>query len=125
MSSGIDHQTAGSAAGLPLSYWQEQLWFLDQLSPGESTYNIMNACRWHGLLDADILRRSLSFLVARHEILRATIQVIDGVAGLAIAPSPDVILPVIDFSGRGEDEQQEALDDLIREQSQFAYDLQA
>lgn len=125
MSSGIDHQTAGSAAGLPLSYGQEQLWFLDQLSPGESTYNIMNACRWHGLLDADILRRSLSFLVARHEILRATIQVIDGVAGLAIAPSPDVILPVIDFSGRGEDEQQEALDDLIREQSQFAYDLQA
>src|SRR5947209_17512122 len=56
----------------PLSSGQEQLWFLDQLSPGETTYNISLAYRLRGQLDVDALRRSLTLLVGRHEALRAS-----------------------------------------------------
>ena len=44
----------------PLSSGQEQLWFLDQLSPGETTYNISLAYRLRGRLDVEALRRSLT-----------------------------------------------------------------
>lgn len=124
MSSETDHHSAGPSVDLPLSYGQEQLWFIDQLSPSETTYNIMLACRWHGPLDVDVLRRSLSLLIARHEILRATIRVADGVASHAIARSADVSLPLTDLSVLSGAEQDRALDDILREQGQVAYDLQ-
>src|SRR5439155_1029502 len=38
---------------LPLSYNQGQLWFLDQLLPGQSTYNIPQAMRLTGDLDVE------------------------------------------------------------------------
>src|SRR5438445_12934375 len=62
----------------PLSSGQEQLWFLDQLSPGETTYNISLAYRLRGRLDVEALRRSLTLLVGRHEALRASFGARDG-----------------------------------------------
>src|SRR5918992_528376 len=63
------------AAGLdrpPLSFAQEQLWFLDMLNPGDPTYNIVQVSRLTGPLDVPLLRRTLEFLVARHDVLRTT-----------------------------------------------------
>ncbi|MGH3159712.1 MAG: amino acid adenylation domain-containing protein, partial [Streptosporangiaceae bacterium] len=55
---------------LPLSFGQEQLWFLDRLAPGLAAYNIPYALRLSGPLDADALARALGRLTARHETLR-------------------------------------------------------
>jgi pristinamycin I synthase 3 and 4 len=57
-------------AQLPLSFAQERLWFLDQLSPGGAEYNIPLAVRLAGALDVAALERALAQLVARHQILR-------------------------------------------------------
>ncbi|MEO7330150.1 MAG: amino acid adenylation domain-containing protein, partial [Minicystis sp.] len=54
----------------PLSFAQERLWFLDQLTPGDSSYNIHLAMQIAGSLDTDALRKALSELVRRHEALR-------------------------------------------------------
>jgi amino acid adenylation domain-containing protein len=91
---------------LPLSSGQEQLWFLDRLAPGLATYNIPNALRIHGPLDAGALERALDGLVARHEALRTRLvsgadgrprQVVDAPAGAGLTA---VDLSAMDQAGR-------------------------
>ncbi|MCP4659524.1 MAG: AMP-binding protein, partial [bacterium] len=57
---------------VPLSFAQERLWFLDQLDPGSSTYNMPTAFRLAGRLDIPVLLASLREIVRRHEVLRTT-----------------------------------------------------
>lgn len=61
-----------SAQVAPLSYNQEGLWFLEQLYPGDATYNVPSAVRLLGRLDISAVRRSLQRIVDRHESLRTT-----------------------------------------------------
>ena len=69
----------------PLSFSQEALWFLDQLAPGQPTFNVTAAVRITGPLDQGALERSLSELVRRHESLRTTFVAIDGTPHQVIA----------------------------------------
>lgn len=55
---------------LPLSYAQERFWFLYQLEPDSSAYNMAGALRIKGQLRLDILNRALNEISRRHEILR-------------------------------------------------------
>ncbi|MBP2329725.1 non-ribosomal peptide synthetase component F/acyl carrier protein [Kibdelosporangium banguiense] len=89
---------------LPLSYAQEQLWFLDQLTPGETFYNVDIGYRLRGPLDVEVLQRSLTLLVARHETLRATFHDADGTPYQLISPPAEVELTVIDRTGEDRDE---------------------
>jgi len=54
----------------PLSFAQRRLWFLDQLEPGNTAYNLSFGVRLKGKLNADALERSLGEIVRRHEVLR-------------------------------------------------------
>ena len=56
----------------PLSFAQQRLWFFDQLEPNSALYNISGAVRLRGLLDREILERSLNQVLQRHEVLRAS-----------------------------------------------------
>src|SRR5262249_30679407 len=83
---------------LPLSYAQQRLWFLDQLKPGSSFYNLPGAVLLRGSLKQSALEDSLKELVRRHEILRTTFGVADGQPFQVIAPTLSLPLPVIDLS---------------------------
>lgn len=61
---------AGKAQPLALSFAQQRMWFLDQLEPHGSVYNIPVGLRLSGPLDVDSLERSLSEIMRRHEVLR-------------------------------------------------------
>lgn len=63
---------------LPLSFAQERMWFLYQLSPDAAAYNIPASVRLHGPLNKAALRWSVGELVRRHEALRTTFTNIDG-----------------------------------------------
>ncbi|MER5646513.1 condensation domain-containing protein [Streptosporangium sp. NPDC002524] len=56
----------------PLSYLQEQLWFVEQDDPGNGSYNELKVLVLDGTLDAARLGRALERVVARHDVLRTT-----------------------------------------------------
>ncbi len=74
-------------AALPLSFAQQRLWFLDQLQPDSSVYNVPAAVRLSGALDLVALQRSLDAITARHETLRTTFALVDRQPVQVIAPA--------------------------------------
>ncbi|MGW5876140.1 non-ribosomal peptide synthetase [Nocardiopsis terrae] len=87
---------------LPTSFTQQRLWFLDQWAPGRSVYNSPIALRLRGELDTGALRRALTALVSRHEVLRTRYPVRDGVPFQEIAPAAEVPLRIVDVPGTEE-----------------------
>jgi amino acid adenylation domain-containing protein len=81
----------------PLSFSQQRLWFLDQLSPNSPAYNICTTFAFKGLLDAAVLRQSLGEIVRRHEIMRTTFTAIDGQGIQVVMPPSPPQLAVIDL----------------------------
>src|SRR4028118_1954306 len=54
---------------LPLSFAQQRLWFLDQLEPHSSFYNLTAGVRLTGELDIQALQHSFTQLLSPHETL--------------------------------------------------------
>ncbi|MDE3105744.1 MAG: amino acid adenylation domain-containing protein, partial [Acidobacteriota bacterium] len=73
-------QLSGETYRFPVSFAQLRLWFLDQLSPGSTSYLIPWALRIRGPLDATALAASLNGIVARHEIFRTHFEATEGEA---------------------------------------------
>lgn len=76
-------QLAGLPSGrapdnLPLSFVQERIWFLEELFPGNFTYNASKGVRLEGPLDVPALEKSLGEIVRRHEIFRVTCSTVAG-----------------------------------------------
>jgi hypothetical protein len=72
----IPRQTNGGVT--PLSFGQQRMWFLQQLDPTSPVYNTYHTSRVRSALNVAALRKAFETIVARHEVLRAIIQVIDG-----------------------------------------------
>ncbi|NNB98210.1 non-ribosomal peptide synthase/polyketide synthase, partial [Corallococcus exiguus] len=83
---------------IPLSFAQQRLWFLDQLTPGDASYNIPSALRLQGPVDVASLRRAFESLVARHESLRTTFHEHEGQATQHIHLPDAWTLPLVDLS---------------------------
>jgi amino acid adenylation domain-containing protein len=69
----------GRSGDRSLSFAQQRMWFLDQLTPGSTLYNVTGALRVRGHLDDVALERALAELVLRHESLRTVFPPVDGV----------------------------------------------
>ncbi len=67
-----------SVGSTPASFAQQRIWFLQQLTPDSSAYNLPAALRLDGPLDLVALKQALTELVERHEILRTTFVPVDG-----------------------------------------------
>ncbi|MCP4658608.1 MAG: amino acid adenylation domain-containing protein, partial [bacterium] len=63
---------------LPLSFAQERLWFIDQLVPGLSGYNIPGLIRLDGVFHAEVFEQALNEVVRRHEVLRTSYLSVEG-----------------------------------------------
>jgi amino acid adenylation domain-containing protein len=86
------------AGRLPISSAQQRLWFLNQMDPGRSHYNIGGGIRYRGKLDIEILERAIHQLAVRHESLRTSIGERDGEPWLRIAETADLSVDMVDLS---------------------------
>src|SRR5450432_747792 len=108
---------------LPASFAQQRLFFLDQIEPGSSLYNVPAALRIDGVLDTDVLEKSLAEIVRRHEILCTTFRLVDGDVAQVISPEACVRLPVIDLRALPVEQRGDELDRLIKTEARRAFDL--
>src|SRR5262249_17533373 len=82
----------------PLAFAQQRLWFLQQLAPEDTSYNVMVAVRLQGVLEAAVLKRALEEIVLRHEVLRTRFEEIDGQPVQLVEDPMPVALPLVDLS---------------------------
>ncbi|ATL66118.1 non-ribosomal peptide synthetase [Nocardia terpenica] len=84
------------AAAVPLSAAQQRIWFLEQLFPGRATYTMPLALRLFGPLDVAAVRDALAVVVARHEALRTTIELRDGLPVQVVGEAGPVRFTVVE-----------------------------
>ena len=102
---------------LPLSFAQQRLWFLDQLEPESTAYNIPLAVRLVGELNVEALERTLSEIVRRHEVLRTRFVDVDG------EPRQEVLPPVPIKLSITEVDDETAVRALVNAEASEAFDL--
>ena len=90
---------------LPLSYSQQRLWFLEQLDPGSSTYNLFSAYLLKGDLDVSALEQTFNEIVRRHEILRTVFKSEDGNPTQVVLSNLTIKIPVVDLRARASAEE--------------------
>jgi amino acid adenylation domain-containing protein len=109
---------------VPLSFMQEQLWFLDRANRDLRAYNIPMEMRIGGTVEVEPLRRALHVLAERHEVLRARFVAYDGRPFQVLGAPADVPLRVEDVSTLDEPERERRADELRREIAQHPFDLE-
>ena len=108
---------------LPLSFAQQRLWFIDQLEPGSSFYNIPVAVQLSGDLNVKALKQTLEQIITRHEILRTTFAVVDGQPVQVIDDRADFLLPITDLTGLPQDERKREAEALAKQEASQPFDL--
>nr|BBH90794.1 hypothetical protein KTC_55450 [Thermosporothrix sp. COM3] len=86
----------GQAEFAPLSQQQRALWFLYQLAPESSAYNLLYTARIRSALDISALQQALLALVRRYPILTATYTMRDGEPVQCFHPQQEVHAEVVD-----------------------------
>ena len=99
----------------PLSWAQQRLWFLDQLEPGNPTYNLHWAARLSGALDRDCLERAIGDLVARHAALRTCFAMHGGEPAQLVIAAPECRLLAEALPGATPEQVRTRLLDLLRQ----------
>ncbi|BAY65337.1 peptide synthetase [Calothrix brevissima NIES-22] len=111
------------AENLPLSFAQQRLWFLAQLEPDSSSYNISVAVRLQGKLNLAALQQSFQEIINRHEALRTSFQTVDGQPIQIIAPSLDFAISIISLDECSLWEQEKQIRHLTTQAAQQPFDL--
>jgi amino acid adenylation domain-containing protein len=109
--------------GLPLSFSQQRLWFIDQLLPGDSSFNLSASVRLSGHLDLGAFLRTLDEIVKRHEILRTTFDGSSGMPVQLVAAWQSVELVRVDLSSLPAESCEKEAHRLAKEQANLSFDL--
>lgn len=107
------------------SFPQQRLWFLEQMMPGSSIYNMHDAARIRGNMSTDRMRQVLETVVARHEVLRTTFILRDGVPIQFVAPADRPFeLPIDDLRDLPEADRWREAERLAIEETCRPFDLE-
>ncbi|QCT04337.1 amino acid adenylation domain-containing protein [Paenibacillus algicola] len=109
--------------GVPLSFAQQRLWFLDRLSPGSAAYNIFGAVSMSGPLDKACLARALERLIARHEALRTTFH-LEGEPIQRVSAASSFTLRIKDLQSGSMEQRQAEAERLAAQEMAQSFDLE-
>ena len=109
----------------PLSHAQELLWLLSQMFDDGIAYNAPGSYHLEGPLDLEALRQSLDALADRHQILRTTYSLIDGVPMQVIDDDQRLEINLVDLSDLPVEERQSASQKILHDESRYRFDLVA
>ena len=84
----------------PVSFSQQRLWILDQMTPGTAFYNLSAGIRLSFPVNILVLKKSLNEIVRRHEILRTTFTEAEGKPAQLVASSMEMELDFRDLWAR-------------------------
>ncbi|HEY0738799.1 MAG TPA: amino acid adenylation domain-containing protein [Herpetosiphonaceae bacterium] len=115
-------QPISSAASLgdhPLSAGQRAIWFLYQLAPESTAYNIVRAVRLAGDIDLAALERAFQRLIERHPALRTTLVERAGQPVQRVHAEARLALEVEDATGWSDTQ----LDTRLSAETQRPFDL--
>ncbi|MGK4582318.1 amino acid adenylation domain-containing protein [Kitasatospora sp. HPMI-4] len=116
---------ADRSGPLPLSYGQQQMWFLNRLEPESAEYLVPLVLRMRGELDATALERAWVELIVRHEILR-TRYTLRGSEPQQVVDAPSApALPVVDLTGVSAEERLAHARELVEQEAAKPFDLAA
>jgi NRPS condensation-like uncharacterized protein len=107
----------------PLSLAQERLWFLYQLQPDNTDYNICSVIRLQGVINTHALWNALYEIVQRHEILRTTFAYVEGQPMQVVKTNAVIQLPCIDLELLSPDEQETQIRQLALQEARHPFNL--
>ena len=107
----------------PLSFPQRRLWFLEQLAPGQPTYNAALAMRVRGPLDLERLERGLRSVISRHDALRTTFRTPELEPVQVVLDDWSFVIDARDLRGVAQAEREAEMLRLAREEARRPFDL--
>ena len=110
---------------LAISFAQQQMWLLQQMSPDQATYNLPIAWHISGPVDREKVRRALQSILERHEVLR-TSRVLRGeslLQEIASVQEAPLSWKELDLRGVPPSRKQTTLEDVLRQEARRPFDL--
>ncbi|MCG6924074.1 MAG: amino acid adenylation domain-containing protein [Acidobacteria bacterium] len=107
----------------PSTESQREIWTACRMGDDASlAFNESNVLELEGELDVEALRTAVRDLVGRHEALHTTFST-DGLT-LMVAEAHEVDVPLVDLSGRSEEEREVRMGELLARQVEQTFDLE-
>ena len=106
---GVKLEPQPRTGALPLSQAQLRMWLAHQRSPNSSGYHVPFAVKLRGYFQQELFERALQALVARHEVLRTTFELVGDAPSQTIRNDLPFTSEHIDLSLLEGDAQNEAL----------------
>jgi aspartate racemase len=113
----------GTLEPCPLSFAQQRLWFLDQLEPNSSAYNICKALRLTGALDVPALQKTLDAIVERHHALRTNFVAVEENPVQVVADARPVEMRIVSLSVLPPEQRGPEMQRLMEAESKRPFDL--
>ncbi|GAA6624250.1 amino acid adenylation domain-containing protein [Scytonema sp. NUACC26] len=120
---GISLQPISRNQTIPLSFSQEQLWFLQQLAPEEPVYNEPCTIRLKGAINVDALEKALNEIIKRHESLRTRFLTVDRQPVQVIDPPYTFNLTPVDLRQFPSEQREAEALQLATKQAKQPFDL--
>jgi len=111
-----------AADSYELSHAQRRLWIMDQMEKDLPVYNMASSFLIEGALDRDAFVRALKVIHQRHESLRTTFVVIDGVPRQRVSAESTPLVTIQDISSAPDPEQ--TARELFQTEASSSFDLE-